>query len=337
MPYAGLNGEITLNTSSRFIAKSHYPSDDGQIMVSCTGTSGSAYVVSGMNSTGYSNIVHFKPAAVGGYIVATARHITVGSSTAGNENILVYSTAGSTGVNIATDGASFSSDKALGYGNPADLVYGDTGYCQWYIETVGFPVAITYDIGTGTTVSSYKMKATSSGTRMPKNWTVHGQLGGGGWVLLDTRTDILWDAYEEQEFTIASPGSYDEYRITVASSNHATRLQIDDIGLISGISSVGGDIMITSDILTLGEYAQGVLSHAPTQRVITKINNIYQADGTSNGVLISMSDGSVAHEGAIVAVDTIWNKTGGALIWNVPFSAGAQSGSAEYYTLRNVD
>jgi len=329
MPFARLKGEIRLGNSSRFIAKSHYPSANGQTMVSCIGTAGSAYTVYGMNSTDYSNIIHFKPATVGGYIVAHARHITVGSSTIGNENILVYSTAGSSGVNIATDGANFSSDKALGYGTPADLVYGDTGYCQWYIDVVGLPIVITYDIGTGTIVSSYKMKATSSGTRMPKNWTLHGQLAGGGWELLDTQSGILWNAYEEKEFTISSPANYDEYKITVSLSEHDTRLQIDDIGFISGVASVGGDIMITADILSLGEYGLGILSYDSSQRVITNFNNIYQINGTSNAIFIDMSNGNVSHTGGIATVDTLWNKTGGFLIWNVPFDSGTKTGNVE--------
>jgi hypothetical protein len=335
MPYAVLSGEISLSTSSRIILKSHTPSANGQTMVSCIGTAGSVYTVYGMTSTGYSDIIHFKPAAVGGYIVAHTKHITVGTSTDGHENILVYSTAGSSGVNIATDGDNFSSDKVPFYGYPADLVYGDTGYAQW--TTSVFPLEIKYDIGTGTTVSSYKMVATSSGTRMPKDWTLHGQLAGGGWVLLDTQASVTWAAYEEKEFTIASPGSYDEYRLTIASSTHGIILQIGDVGFWAGVASVGGDVMIVSDILTLGEYAQGILAHDAGQRVITNINNIYETPDGDGDVFIDMSAGIVSHRGNVASAETLWTKTGGTLIWDVGFSAGTQTGSADYYTLRNID
>lgn len=340
MPNAAIQGEISLSNSSRLIAKSHAPIANGQTMVSCIGTSGAAYTVYGMNSTGYSDIIHFKPAAVGGYIVANAKHITVGTSTDGHENILVYSTAGSSGVNFATDGDNFSSDKALNYGYPADLVYGDTGYSQWYTDIVGLPVTITYDNGTGITASSYKMKATSSGTRMPKNWKVYGQLAGGGWTELDSQSDITWGAYEEKEFTIGTTGNYDEYKIVVASSGHPTRLQIDDIGFWAGVASVGGDVMIVSDILTLGEYAQGILAHDEGQRVITNINNIYETTDGEGDVFIDMSKGIISHRGNVAACETLWTKTGGTLIWDVGFSAGMQTGSdpvAEYYNLRNID
>jgi hypothetical protein len=141
--------------------------------------------------------------------------------------------------NIATELSGFSTDKILNYGTPDDLIYGDTGYCQWYTDIVGFPITINYTSSSTDTVSSYKMKATSSGTRMPKNWTVHGQLAGGGWELIDTQTNILWGAYEEKEFTIGTPASYDEYKITIISSEHLTRLQIDDIGFWASNSSNG--------------------------------------------------------------------------------------------------
>jgi hypothetical protein len=337
MPLATLKGEIILGTGSRFIAKAHSPSGNGQTMVSCIGTSGSAYTVYGMNSTGYSDIIHFAPAISGGYIVANTKHITVGSSTVGHENILIYSSAGSTGINIATDGAKFSSDKALNYGYPADLVYGDTGYAQWYTDVVGYPITITYDIGTGTTVSSYKMKATSSGTRMPKDWKLYGQLADAGWVELDSQTGITWGAYEEKEFTIATPDSYDEYKIVVASSTHETRLQIDEIGFWAGIASVGGDVMITSELLTLGNYAKGILAHDAGQRVVTNINNIYQTAGTSDAIFIDMSAGVVAHRGNVATADILWNKTGGTLIWDVNFESGTQTGSADYFDIRNTD
>jgi hypothetical protein len=248
---------------------------------------------------------------------------------------MVYSSAGSTGVNIATDPAKFSSDKVPFYGYPADLVYGDTGYAQW--TTSVFPLTITYDIGTGTTVSSYKMKATSSGSRMPKDWKLYGQLADAGWVELDSQTSITWVAYEEKTFTISSPDSYDEYKIVVASSTHGTILQIDDVGLLAGVASVGGDVMITADIISLGDYAQGILAHDEFQRVVTKVNNIYQTEDTSDATFINISDGIVSHSGGVATADTLWTKTGGILIWNVAFDNGTKTGDADVYMLRNID
>jgi hypothetical protein len=338
MPNASLAGEIQLSTSSRFIAKSHAPSTNGQTMVSCIGTAGAAYNVYGMNSTGYSNIKHFKASAVGGYIVANAFHITVGSTTAGSTNILVYSTSGSSGVNIATVGANFSSDKALNYGYAANLVEGSAGYCQWSIAAVSLPVTITYSNGAASTVTSYKIKATSSTTRTPKSWTVEGKLGAGAWTQISAETNITaWTAYEMKTFAVASSGSYDQYRIIVSAANHAEWLQLDDMSLLAGVDSVGGDILIDSKILSLGEYAHGIQSHDADQRVISNISNVYPIDGTSNQTFIVMSDGLVSHRGNVVTVDSVWSKTGGTLTWDTSFDAGAKSGEATSYTVKNTD
>jgi hypothetical protein len=103
------------------------------------------------------------------------------------------------------------------------------------------------------------------------------------------------------------------------------------------VASVGGDVMIVSDILTLGEYAQGILAHDAGQRVITNINNIYETPDGEGDVFIDMSAGIVSHRGNVASAETLWTKTGGTLIWDVGFSAGTQTGSADYYTLRNID
>jgi hypothetical protein len=338
MPSAGLSGEIELSSRSRIIGLRHLCSNDSQTMVTCNGDACSYYSMKSMTSIGYENIVHFRNGYIDGHVMADIARIDVNSTSVGNGNVLVYSQAGVTGINIATDTGGFSSDKALGYGTPADLVYGDSGYCQWYIDTVGLPITITYDDGNAYTASSYKMKATSSGTRMPKDWVVDGQLAGGGWVTLDTQTGITWGAYEEKEFSIAVPSSYDEYRIVVSLAGHATRLQIDDIGFWAGIEGVGGTIYLNAHYCLLGDYAKGILSHDTKQNIISNINSIEKAnDGVVGETFIEISNGTVNHRGNVVNVTEIWNKTGGNLSWNVAKYLGNTTGTADYKTLTNKD
>jgi hypothetical protein len=333
MRNAGLSGEVVLATNAKIFVLKHSTSANAQIMVRCIGTSGSLYIcLAGQSSANHTGIIHFKPSAVGGFIVATIAKITVGDG-----NTLVYSSAGLSGINIATTPASFSSDKALNYGTPADLVYGDSGYCQWDIDAVSFPVAITYNIGTGTTVTMYKIVGTTSTTRGPKNWILEGKLGAAAWETIDTQTDITWTSSEQKEFTIGTPASYDQYRITVASSSNVDWLQIADIGLWAGVASVAGDVMISADILSLGEDAFGILSYDEFQRVITNINNVYQEEDTEDATFITISDGIVSHRGNVASTDILWNKTGGTLVWDTAFKAGTETGTATAYTLTQAN
>jgi len=330
MEAAGLRGEITLGCRSRIIGLRHLCSDDGQTMVTCVGEACSYYSMKSMTSIGYENIIHFKNACVNGHIMADIARIEVNSTTVGNGNIFIFSQAGLSGINIATDGNSFSSDKAINYGYASNLVYGGTGYAQWYTDVVGLPVTITYDDGNEYTVSSYKMKATPSGTRMPKNWVMQGQLSGGGWTTLDTQTGILWNSYEEKEFTVSLPSNYDEYRIVISLAAHSTRLQIDDIGFWAGVEGIGGALYLNAHYCLLGNYAKGILSHDVNQNIFSNINSVQKSnEEVTNETFIEISNGKVNHRGNFVNVTNIWNKTGGTLCWSVTKYIGNNTGVAE--------
>jgi hypothetical protein len=93
--------------------------------------------------------------------------------------------------------------------------------------------------------------------------------------------------------------------------------------------------MMTSQILTLGEYAQGILAHDADQRVVSNINNVYSTG--ANDIFIEISDGSVSHRGNVVTAETVWDKTGGTLVWDVAFSSGTKTGTADSYTLVATD
>jgi hypothetical protein len=67
------------------------------------------------------------------------------------------------------------------------------------------------------TVTQYGVLA-ENGVNNPTAWTFAGSTNGSTWTTLDTQSGISWTGKEEQTFVVASPGSYDYYRLTVTAT-----------------------------------------------------------------------------------------------------------------------
>lgn len=308
MSSACLSGTITLGNYSRFFAIRHTPSANSQDMVTNLATASSLYQACMCNSTGYSGIMHFVNSVVGAIMSCHMERFIVGDG-----NQITNAAAGSVGVNFATDGTKFSSDKTINYGYASNLVYGNAGYAQWYLDVVGTPVAITYAAGSAYTATTYKLKAmATSGSRMPRDWTLHGKLGGGSFVLLDTQSSIVWAANEEKEFTIGTPGSYDTYKVTVSATSHATRMEIADIGFWAGVEGIGGTIHSFSDLTQIGASTVGYQCEDVNAKFLIRSQRTICA-----GSLIVQSAGEVDFAGQFVDATLLYIVTGGILSWDV--------------------
>lgn len=59
-------------------------------------------------------------------------------------------------------------------------------------------------------------------TRAPSAWTLQG-LQGDAWISVDAREGELgWKGFERRVYTVASPGPYSEYRLTITDDNDST-------------------------------------------------------------------------------------------------------------------
>lgn len=70
-------------------------------------------------------------------------------------------------------------------------------------------------------------------SRIPKNWTFEGSNDGASWTVLDTRagyynawTDMVWQHQGERFFQLASPATYQYYRLNVSANNGDTYMAI---------------------------------------------------------------------------------------------------------------
>lgn len=328
MSSACLSGTVTLGNYSRFLAIRHTPSANSQDMVTNLATASSLYQVCMCNSTGYSGIMHFVNSVVSAIMSCHMERFIVGDG-----NQITNAAAGSVGVNFATDGAKFSSDKTINYGYASNLVYGNAGYAQWYLDVVGTPVAITYAAGSEYTATTYKMKAmATSGSRMPRDWTLYGRLGGefSVWVELDTQTGIVWAANEEKEFTILHPESFDTYKIVVSATSHATRMEIADIGFWAGIEGIGGTIHSFSDLTQIGSAAVGYQCEDENAKFLIRSQRTICA-----GNLIVQSAGEVDFAGQFVDATLLYIVTGGILSWDVARIGTAYDNSISGTPTRN--
>jgi len=100
-------------------------------------------------------------------------------------------------------------------------IYQFDGWITTYQTLTGW---IQQDLGTGTTISAYQLKATVLNqvdplARMPKTWTMQGSNNGSSWTTLDTQTNVpTWSPSEWRIYTIASPASYRYYRLNITAN-----------------------------------------------------------------------------------------------------------------------
>ena len=99
-------------------------------------------------------------------------------------------------------------------GNPAT---------QWISEVGQTPAWIGYewDLGGPRLVSRYAITFANGSltTRAPRAWTLEAS-NGGGWVVVDTRTnETNWAGVERREYVVASPGVWRQYRLNITDDN----------------------------------------------------------------------------------------------------------------------
>lgn len=97
---------------------------------------------------------------------------------------------------------------------------------QWVSETwTSNPVWIGYEWGDGPRqITRYSLRFINGTltSRAPRDFQLQGSNGGDSWVTVDSRTnEINWAGNEERHYTVSTPGSYSKYRLYVTEDNDA--------------------------------------------------------------------------------------------------------------------
>jgi hypothetical protein len=106
-------------------------------------------------------------------------------------------------------------------GQGKDKVYDNIKATMWTINTqAGW---IQYQYALGMRMTRYTLTIPAGNTdRNPKNWTLQGSNNGSSWTTIHTVTNNLWtEDYEDQEFTVTTPGSYLYYRLDITANTGA--------------------------------------------------------------------------------------------------------------------
>lgn len=136
-------------------------------------------------------------------------------------NALLLATAPAA-INLALAGTASAQDNA------STLTFINNGNTsnEWLTNTVT-PSWVQLDLGSNKIVTRYYINAANGNvTRTPITWVLKGSttgVFGGEEVTLDTQTSVsAWSALERRGFTIASPGSYRYYRMTMSNTTAGT-------------------------------------------------------------------------------------------------------------------
>jgi hypothetical protein len=119
-------------------------------------------------------------------------------------------------------GAVFSSGSYDASTYDAWQAFDASNTSMWISREAQVPASIGYAWGDGPrTVTAYAITYANGSilTRAPSAWTFEGLLGD-AWITLDRRDDEAgWKGTERRVYTLASPGSYSQYRLNITDDN----------------------------------------------------------------------------------------------------------------------
>lgn len=122
-------------------------------------------------------------------------------------------------VNVATGGTpNDSRNNAANAGNAFDR---NSGTEWFYSGVMGW---LQYDLGHTETVQRYTViSANDKVGRDPKDWQFQGSNDGVTWTTLDTQSGQAFaNRFQQNSYTVASPGAYRWYRLNITSNNGDT-------------------------------------------------------------------------------------------------------------------
>jgi len=110
-----------------------------------------------------------------------------------------------------------------------------SGVCSRWISSGNMPQWIAYKFNAPVTARNYYILPETGGCadRAPKNFQLQGSNDGVNWTSLDTQSNITLNLYNAGglTFSIANPGSYNNYRLLVSAVNGSTVVSIQQIKL----------------------------------------------------------------------------------------------------------
>jgi hypothetical protein len=195
--------------------------------------------------------------------------------------------------NLAT--AATITSSTLSSGSTANLVDGSasTG-AVWNASATG---TLTLDFGSAKTIYTLVLTATSTPNRAPNAFTVVGSATGafaGEEVTVLTQTALAnWSSTETRHFSIASPGSFRYYRLSLTNSQAgAASYQLSEIGSYETpwdlVNTGSATSSIASGLLSLSALAQGSVSSAKQSFAVSGTDQ-----GVEHALRVVVSQGSV--------------------------------------------
>lgn len=104
-------------------------------------------------------------------------------------------------------------------------------YWQTPVSTVVGWILAQYGAAKRVTRYGIKIGANLSAAFSPRNWTLSGW-NGTSWIVLDTRTGVLFPAdCTEVSFTVSTPAYYTQYKMDVTLNNGGSALGISELAL----------------------------------------------------------------------------------------------------------
>jgi hypothetical protein len=107
---------------------------------------------------------------------------------------------------------------------PAWQAFDSSSTSMWISEVNETPAWLAYSWGSGRYIETYALSYVNGSitSRAPKDWVLEGW-NGSAWVTVDTRTSqVGWTGNETRTFTVATPGTYTQYRLNIADDNDST-------------------------------------------------------------------------------------------------------------------
>jgi len=168
-----------------------------------TTTDGDSVIIGGATSVGTS----------GTSVLAIENGTT--PSTSPSDMVQLYSKDG-TGTDVTTTTTTITaSSETVG---DADGAFNDDGATTMW-QTSSGTQWIKADLVSNTLVAGYTIFMNADATQAPNTFTLEGSTNDSTWTSLDSQSGVTWATPVTKTYTIASPGSYRYYRLTITANN----------------------------------------------------------------------------------------------------------------------
>ncbi len=125
-----------------------------------------------------------------------------------------------------------------------------------YLASNAATAIVTAQLTSAEVIRAYTVAtANDVATRDPRNFNLEGSNDGTTWTVLDTQTDVVWQArYQLREFNIANSTAYNRYRLNITKNWGDPSTQLSEFAILNYSATTDSDADGAADAREFQEY-----------------------------------------------------------------------------------